>query len=119
MDPLIRIAYEWAIRCFGRAHVHDPRTRALRCVEETIEMAQAYEIDPSILHMMVDKIYARPRGNAHQEIGGVLLTAYVLCAARGSNPESLFLDELCRVLGKPPEHFAKRNADKMEMGFSA
>ena len=52
-----------------------------------------------------------------QEIGGVLLTTNILCAANNTEPDDLLEKELARVLSKPPEHFAKRNQEKVDGGL--
>jgi hypothetical protein len=61
-------------------------------------------------------VYDRPRGDVAQEMGGVLMTAYVMCAGSlGEDPMNIFQKELRRVLKKTPEEFAKRNTEKMSL----
>jgi hypothetical protein len=114
---LTRIAMEWAIRCFGREHVFDIGIRALRTAEEAIELAQTVHVPKEKLHELVEVVYARPHGRWDQEVGGLLMTVAIMCASRGMQPDRLFLDELCRVLDKSPEHFAARNQEKLDTGL--
>lgn len=116
---LARIAHDWAERCFGRDHVTNLQIRGIRSVEELVELCQALRIEKDTLHKVIDTVYARPVGDADQEIGGSLLTLFVLCEAMGKDPEELFEREVRRVLKKSPEHFAKRNAEKITLGLDA
>lgn len=119
MKTLTRIAYEWAIRSFGSEHVHNFPIRSLRLAEEAIELAQAFDVPKDKLHELIEMVYARPKGQFEQEIGGVMMTATVLAAATGFDPDSFFEEELRRVLRKPSEHFAKRNQEKIDLGMTA
>jgi hypothetical protein len=115
---LTDIAFDWGIRCFGMAHMKDPRVRALRCVEEAIELAQCCSVNPQQLRDLIDVIYARPVGRLHQELGGTLLTACVLCRSIGADDPLTILElELRRVLDKNSSAFSDRNRDKIAMGF--
>lgn len=119
MDSTTKIALDWAIRSFGDEHVYNLPIRALRCAEEAIELAQAYEIPKQKMHELVEIVYGRPVGLPQQELGGVAMTATVLAAAQGSGLDWFFERELRRVLAKPAEHFAKRNQDKIDLGLTA
>lgn len=46
---LTNIIVDWGIRAFGCEHMRDPRVRALRLAEETIELAQALDVPRSQL----------------------------------------------------------------------
>jgi hypothetical protein len=118
MRPTIRIALSWAIRAFGKEHVFDTRIRALRVAEEAIELAQASGVAEEQLHRLIGIVYTRPVGDPIQEIGGVLMTTYVLAARLGFDPEEIFLSELLKVLAKPAEHYAKRNQEKLDLGMN-
>ena len=117
--PLTYIALDWARRCFGDAHINNWPLRSLRIAEEAVELTQAYDIPREKMHALVDMVYSRPKGRADQELGGVLLTATVLAASKGADPEQFFLVELARVLAKPPAEFAKRNQEKIDLGMMA
>jgi len=113
------IALDWAIRCFGSDHVFDRSVRALRLAEEAVELTQALHVSRDMMHKLIDTVYDRPVAkDFHQEIGGVALTLQVLCGALGQDPETFFTAELRRVLAKTPEHFAKRNEEKLQLGLT-
>lgn len=113
MKPIFRIAHDWAVRCFGRAHVADNRVRALRLVEEAVETCQAVGVKPSDIYSVTTTVYDRPPGDIVQELGGVFMTAIVMCVQNDLDPEEVFARELMRVLRKSPEHFAERNREKI------
>lgn len=129
MKHLLRLALEWAIRSFGDDQMRNLPLRSLRVVEEAIELAQACGVPKETVALCVDKVYERPTGEIAQEIGGVLMTIYLFVAARArpdhlgrigqESPDEYFVDELARVLAKSPEHFAKRNAEKLSLGLTA
>lgn len=118
MRPKIHLVLDWAERCFGRAHVYDPKVRVMRMLEEAVETAQTYDIPAASVHKLVNVVYQRPTGNSLQEIGGVMLTSAVLAGIRNFDIDDLFDVELRRVLSKSPEHFTRRNAEKNELGLT-
>lgn len=119
MRPTTQIALDWATRSFGREHVYNFSIRALRLAEEAVELAQAYGIPREKMLELVGIVYGRPAGAPEQELGGVMMTATVLAAAHGHDPDAFFQIELRRVLAKSTEHFAKRNQDKLDLGLTA
>lgn len=119
MRATVQIALDWALRAFGREHVYNMPIRSLRCAEEAVELCQAYNVDKATMLRLVETVYSRPPGAPNQEIGGVLMTINILCAANDYSPDGLFERELMRVLAKPVEHFTKRNQDKIDLGLTA
>ncbi len=68
MDMLQALAIDWARRCFGWQHVSDPKVRAMRLVEEAIELCQALDVSTAQVMRCVEIVYARPHGDARQEL---------------------------------------------------
>lgn len=118
MKHLEWLCNQWAVRAFGNAHVSNPRLRALRLLEEAIELAQAEGIQRHMIDHCTEIVYGRPVGHADQEIGGVLMTAAVYCHCKGLNIENSLRIELNRVLSKPIEHFSQRNKEKLDLGLN-
>lgn len=117
MRPIAIIALDWAVRCFGRDHVYNAPTRSLRVAEEAIELVQSFDIPKEKALELVEMVYARPKGNPRQEIGGVMMTITVMCATMGYDTDDILLAEVRRVLEKKPEHFAQRNQEKIALGM--
>ena len=74
---------------------------------------------------MIDIVYGRERGDISKELGGAILTLRMLCRAiawvelQPASPEALFIREIHRVLDSPPEKFAARNKEKLDLGLDA
>lgn len=119
MKHLLAIAFDWGVRCFGKAHMMNLAVRSLRIVEEAIELCQVYDVPEATVAECVRMVYSRPKGDSHQELGGVLLTTFEFCASRDLDPIDVFTDELRRVLNKPAKHFTERNEDKIKLGMDA
>lgn len=116
---MTRIATDWARRCFGDAHVDNHKVRGIRALEEMIELNQALGVPVELARKTLETVYSRPVGDIEQEIGGVMLTLAVLCDTMDRDPEHMFEQELLRVLKKSPEHFAKRNNEKISLGLTS
>lgn len=115
---LLDILWDWGIRCFGRDHMQDKRIRSIRVLEEAAELCQSFNVSQDIAAKVIQTVYSRPVGEPVREIGGVLVTIYSLCQSVHVDPEDIFVQELRRVLAKPPEHFTKRNQEKLDLGLS-
>jgi len=114
-QSLIQIAVDWATRCFGVDQMNDPPTRALRLVEEAVELAQAVGVRQLDVSETVNQVYNKKPGNPYQKMGGVYMTAHLMAHTLARNttigygmrspfydydPEEVFLTELRRVLDK-------------------
>lgn len=136
LSALDDIAYDWGVRCFGEEHMNDTKMRALRFLEEAVELCQALGLDRPTLHTLIHEVYARPAGDLKQEIGGTILTLRILIralrnwTADGPPPlfdgspdmqaptlEALYLREVRRCLSKTTEHFSRRNLEKINLGL--
>lgn len=111
-----KLAHGWAGRAFGTEALKLAQ-RGLRHAEEAIELAQACEVPPELLHKLIDHIYGQPPGAIYQEIGGSGMTLLVLAETAGISADKAESDELMRVLDKPLEHFSARNDRKNDLGF--
>lgn len=126
LNHLIDIAVDWAKRCFG-AQMDNLPERALRHVEEAIELCQAVRVPKEKVIECLEIVYAKPPGDPEQEMGGTLLTAFLFAAAHNNlqkrdsgvdrDPLEYFVRELRRVLAKPPKHFTDRNQEKVDLGL--
>jgi hypothetical protein len=115
---LSRICWDWGVRCFGYEHMENRQVRALRAAEEMIELNQCLFVDKEKLHLLIDTVYDRPFGNPVQELGGIMVTTLVLTRTLGCDLSDCTELEIHRCLSKTPEHFAKRNQEKNELGLT-
>lgn len=117
MQTMARIAHAWAVRCFGKEHVEDNQVRALRLVEEAVELAQAVGCKYSDIAEVCVVVYQNPPGIPYREVGGVMLTLAVFCENGIMEMEDEFERELLRVLDKEandPGYFQERNLKKVQ-----
>lgn len=128
MSLLSRIGYDWAVRCFGLDHCENLPLRGQRTLEECAELTQCLGLSRENAHKTIDAVYDRPVGDADQEIGGILHTVGILCESMTTvysregfrfDMNELHEREVRRVLKKSPEHFAKRNQEKLDLGLDA
>jgi NTP pyrophosphatase (non-canonical NTP hydrolase) len=113
-----KIVAEWCAAAFGSDHASSVEQRAVRLLEESIEALQAAGGSPVMAHKLVDFVFARPVGELGQELGGIGVTLLALANAAGLSADQEESKEVARVLSKPLEHFAKRNALKDAAGFN-
>ena len=88
---------EWATEAFGRETIDDPRQRAMRCLEEAVELAQALGVDEAACHRQVAHTYARPVGDPAQEVAGVINGALMAAECIGVDGLLVAEAELERV----------------------
>lgn len=94
------------------------KERALRVLEEAVELAQAEGVDITMVNRLTDHVYSKPPGEPAQEVGGVAVTLLCYCERRGISLETEEVREFRRVLALPPEHFAARHAAKDAAGIT-
>lgn len=107
----------WAIGTFG-AVASDREERALRFVEEAIELAHAEGIAAVTLGKIIERVYARPPGNASQELGQAEACLQMFAASTDRSALGLAEAEFERVQGIPPEQWKARHKAKVDMGIA-
>jgi len=90
-------AETWAMTCFPMDHLIDVKVRAHRFLEEALELVQALGVERDDCMRLIDYVYGRPVGEAHQEVGGTLLTLACLCFATKMRLAECGEAELARV----------------------
>lgn len=108
---------EWATSCFGTEQMSDPKVRALRLLEESIEFAQAVGVEIGRGESLLKYVYTREPGKPDQELGGVGVTWMAAAQSVGVLAEDCLDAEMARVFAKPRDHFTKRNQVKVDAGF--
>jgi hypothetical protein len=90
----------WVRTCIGEAHMHS-RERAMRLLEEAVELAQAEGITAALVAKQVQHVYSRPPGGPGEEAAGVAVCLLGWCAATGHRFADLALAEVERIEAKP------------------
>lgn len=116
-DDRQEIVGRWCREAFGEDHATNVEQRAVRLLEEAIELYQAAGGSRSMAHALVNYIFDREPGKVAQEVGGVSVTLLAFCEAAMLSADGEERREIDRVLSKPPEHWRKRNDIKDAAGF--
>lgn len=88
----------WTMQCFGAGVANDEVIRNHRFLEEALELVQACYGTADECHQIVDYVFSRPRGEKHQEVGGVMVTLACLCNVHGIDLDSEADRELLRAM---------------------
>ena len=92
-----QVIKKWLLEVLGYMHVYNKEERALRFLEEAVELVQACGIQRDKALRVLEYVYDRPIGKASQEIGGAQLTLYALGEALGIDIQSVCVQEILRV----------------------
>jgi hypothetical protein len=116
MQDLIR---NWTVLVFGPRYAEiTPKIRALRLLEEVLELSQAEDITMSEIATVTGQVFNKPKGTRFQELGGVGITLMGYCDTAQVDFESAFWAEFCRIMD--PEIMEKvrtRNLAGDKIGF--
>jgi hypothetical protein len=107
----------WCAEMFGADHAASVPQRALRMLEETLELAQAAGLDDAQAHHCVDHVYSRPPGDPAKELAQVGVVLLSVAEALGVNADAMEAAEVARVTSLPKEHWQRRNAEKNAAGL--
>ncbi len=108
---------QWAVNTFGPIAL-DPRERAMRFVEEAIELAHAADVDHITLQVIVKRVFARPPGTLAKEVGQSLATLELFAKAAGVNADDEAQEEFYRVQSIPKEEWERRHQAKVAIGMA-
>ena len=108
----------WVQATFGRSQAGELPERALRVVEEAIELAQALGVPEGQAHRMVCRVFDRPAGEPGRELGGLGVTLLACAAALGMQADQEEDIEVERVLAIPAEEMRARHAAKIGAGVA-
>lgn len=101
----------WLRNTFGaESPALEIKERRDRFFEEAIELFQATEGSAAEAHILVDYVFNRPRGDARQEVGGVMITLAGLCST---------LDLSMYVAGDAGLAEAVKKSDKIKAKFES
>lgn len=102
--------HPWLLACFGVEIARAKIERSHRFLEEALELVQTCGCTGREAHQLVDYVYDRAKGDAHQETGGVMVTLAALCLANGLDMHQAAEVELTRVWTKVEQIRAKQAA---------
>lgn len=106
---------DWVRNTFGQEYLND-RERALRFIEEALELVQAIGLSTVEVMAVLNHVYARPEGYYPQEMGGVMITLEALAEHLGVNLDEQSCSEWSRINGLPQSHFDAAAKRKQSAG---
>lgn len=106
----------WAERLFA-AGSRNRRIRALRFLEEAMELGQTQGLTFDDVVRQAQWTYGRPVGDVKQEIGGVTVSLYALAENLGVSVDGCEADELLRVKTIDPAKIQAKEAAKIAAGL--
>lgn len=96
----------------------NPKIRALRALEEMMELSQAENVTEEEVLIILRQVYDKPKGDPHQELGGVMTCLAAYGATSGLDMEECFLAEYMRICDPVVmEKVRKRNLEGDKIGF--
>jgi hypothetical protein len=105
----------WIRTRIGESPVHmQSKERAMRLVEEAVELAQAEGITVGMCHRQVEHVFRRPAGEPAQEAGGVAVCLLGWCAATGNLLIDIATREVERIEAKPVDQIRGSVVRKMD-----
>lgn len=106
----------WTVTRLGEACLTDRHERAVRLVEEAIELCQAEGVTQEFVQRVLDRAYSRPVGDVEQEGGGVGLTFLAWAFAAKLDPMEITQRELERIEAKPLDFYRRKQEEKARAG---
>lgn len=112
------LALIWAIDIFGDVAA-DKSERAMRFIEEAVELIHAAQLDRRTLSKIIERVYSRPPGAIDREFGQAAFCLATLGKAWGVHVETEMRAEFARVQSIPKEEWERRHAAKTKIGITA
>lgn len=116
-DERQSIVLAWVRRTFGEKLLN-VEERALRVLEEAMELAQASGVAERRSYALLQHVYSKPAGKAHQELGGLGVTLLAYSAVVGTSADEAERIEVERVTSLPMDHFRIRQTLKANAGVA-
>lgn len=109
--------YDWSVGVFGPLS-GNLEERALRMLEEALEVAQSAGVPKEVAERLKDNVYARPVGDISQELAGCLLTLESTAEAAKIDLTEATILEWSRIQKISLEEWKTRVIDKRTAGVT-
>jgi NTP pyrophosphatase (non-canonical NTP hydrolase) len=109
---------KWVIDCFGAEYAVNIKERALRLLEEVVELGQSLGVTKEDVIKMAVHTYGRPVGDTEQEFGGVMVTLAALAASASVDLKSIGEKQLSEnIINK--EKIKEKHLLKIKKGIAS
>ena len=110
--------FDWSVETYGpSAATFDER--ALRFLEEALELAQACGIEEDMVGRLAARVYEQEPGPVFKELGQTALMLEALSECRNTDLDEAANAEFERIEGLPKSHFEARHAAKVARGIAS
>ena len=96
----------------------DKKERAMRVLEEALELAQASGITPPEISVIFEHVWSRPAGEVAQEHAGVMVSLLASCTANQILLEEVTATEIDRIWSVPLEKILEKQKMKNRAGIT-
>jgi NTP pyrophosphatase (non-canonical NTP hydrolase) len=103
---------DWMRQCFDDPAKRSKKERAMRFMEESVELAQAAGLSLAEISEVMLYVFDRPVGELRQEVGGVQVTLAALCNEFGIDMIDQAIEEIHRI--EQPEAIERVRAKQAE-----
>jgi hypothetical protein len=110
-------ALAWAVNTFGEIAA-DKEERAMRFVEEAVELVNALGLDVRTVRAIVERVYGRQKGDRGRELGQAMFTLELLGEALAIDPSRAADAEFTRCQAIPKEEWERRHKAKVDIGIA-
>lgn len=110
-------ALQWAIDTFGPV-ASDPQERALRFLEEAIELAHSLDVSYVALTAISRRVYDKPQGETPREVGQAQMTLETLARAIQVDADAEATKEFYRIQAIPKAEWERRHEAKRAIGIA-
>lgn len=110
-------ALQWAVDTFGTI-AFDPQERALRFIEEAIELVDAIGLPQVAVESIARRVYDRPQGVPQKEFGQAMLTLELLAEVFYIDAREESANEFKRVQTISQEEWGRRHRAKVALGIA-
>lgn len=110
-------ALQWAVDTFGQIAL-DPQERAMRFLEEAIELSQSLGVHQMQAQAIVHRVYERAPGDVSKEVGQAQMTLDLLSKAINIDADDEATKEFYRIQAIPKSEWDRRHAAKVALGIA-
>jgi 3-hydroxyacyl-CoA dehydrogenase len=103
---------KWVADVLGSEALFDRRERAMRLIEEAIELGQVEGLTQADVDRITRYVMGRPVGVAHQEVGGVMVCVLAYCCSAGLDANEVTEQEVSRIERIDPRIVQTKHAAK-------
>lgn len=114
-----RLCLRWSKLVFQNHYAYiTPKVRAMRLLEEALELAQAEDVTDKESTIILNQVYGKDKGDPRKELGGVLVCVAAYAGIKQYDLDNVFFDEFERIMSPEiMERVRTRNLEGDKIGL--